>query len=269
MLLVPAVWQGPVCSRPPAVRHSPAGSNQLSNGRRRPRQLISCCWAYSQCAAATSAAGLGVRLSGAPQSCYQVIIMSLVYHHHQILPDHAAAAQLASVKQQKQLKVVLHAAAVEAVVQKAYESLVDALIATASTLGLHNSSAAGATEAETTAWNNEEGFKPVNSSEMNTEQWQEFLVTDSGRQLVSSLLSFGSLLCSALPSRYCCNDPSCCCLDKPTELQLAAGKASQCGGCGAARYCGAEDQHKHWEQHKVACKALSAAVKAGKGKRSA
>lgn len=76
-----------------------------------------------------------------------------------------------------------------------------------------------------------------------------------------------------VPSRYCCNDPSCGSLDGPTELQLAAGKGKQCSGCGAARYRSVEDQHKHWKQHKPACKALAAAApvaaaKAGKGRRS-
>jgi hypothetical protein len=97
--------------------------------------------------------------------------------------------------------------------------------------------------------------------------WQQLLITSKGSALVDSLLKFGSLLCAALPTRFCCNEPSCCCLDKPSELHLAAGKGSQCSACGAARYCGAADQHKHWKQHKHVCKVLSSLdADAGQGK---
>ena len=76
--------------------------------------------------------------------------------------------------------------------------------------------------------------------------WRLLRNTCEGQVLVDSLLEFGSLLCAALPNRFCCNEPSCCCFDTPAEVQLAVQKGSKCSGCGAARYCGAADQHKHW-----------------------
>lgn len=94
--------------------------------------------------------------------------------------------------------------------------------------------------------------------------------TGAGMVLADSLISFGSLLCAALPTRFCCNERSCCCLERPTELQLAAGKGSKCSALGTARYCGAADKRKHWKQHKQVCKAVAAAAEAapvGKGKR--
>jgi hypothetical protein len=92
--------------------------------------------------------------------------------------------------------------------------------------------------------------------------WQQLRSTGAGKALAESLLSFGSLLCAALPTRFCCNEPSCCCLDKPSELHLAVGKSSKCSACGTARYCVAVDQSKHWKQHKPVCKAVAAAAKA-------
>jgi hypothetical protein len=91
--------------------------------------------------------------------------------------------------------------------------------------------------------------------------WQQLRNTGAGKVLAGSLISFGSLLCAALPTRFCCNEPSCCCFDKPSELKLAAGKGSKCSACGTARYCGPEDQRKHWKQHKHVCKAVAAAAK--------
>ena len=88
----------------------------------------------------------------------------------------------------------------------------------------------------------------------------QLCTTGECQALAGSLISFGSQLCAALPTRLCCNEPSCCCLDRPTELQLAAGKGSKCSACGTARYCGAADQHKHWRQHCPVCKAVAAAA---------
>jgi hypothetical protein len=85
---------------------------------------------------------------------------------------------------------------------------------------------------------------------------------DTGIALVDRLLNFSDRLCAALPTRFCCNEPSYCCFDKPPELQLAVGKCSKCSGCGTARYCGTADQHKHWKQHKPVCNAVAAAAKA-------
>jgi hypothetical protein len=42
--------------------------------------------------------------------------------------------------------------------------------------------------------------------------WQQLHSTGAGKGLADSLISFGSLLCAALPTRFCCNEPSCCCL---------------------------------------------------------
>jgi hypothetical protein len=58
--------------------------------------------------------------------------------------------------------------------------------------------------------------------------WQQLFITGKGSALADSLLKFSSLLCAVLPTRFCCNEPSCCCFDKPSELQLAAGKGVWC-----------------------------------------
>jgi hypothetical protein len=79
---------------------------------------------------------------------------------------------------------------------------------------------------------------------------------------VDGLTNFSSLLCAALPTRFCCNESSCGCFDKTSELHLALGKGSKCSACSTARYCGAADQHKHWKQHKHVCKAVATAATA-------
>lgn len=89
---------------------------------------------------------------------------------------------------------------------------------------------------------------------------QQLLSSEQFRSLPQLLIEPGSLLLAASPNARCCNEPSCCCLDKPSELQLASGKGSKCSGCGAARYCCKECQVKHWAKHKPACKAISAAA---------
>jgi len=89
--------------------------------------------------------------------------------------------------------------------------------------------------------------------------WVTVLKTPTGCLLPQRLTSCSSLLCAALPTRYCCNEPSCCCFERPSELQLAAGKGSKCSGCGAARYCGSEHHHQHWQLHKAVCHAVAAA----------
>jgi hypothetical protein len=95
--------------------------------------------------------------------------------------------------------------------------------------------------------------------------WQQVLSSEQGRQLPQALMDVGSLMCAALPSRSCCNEPSCCCLDKPSELQLAGGKGTKCSGCGVARYCSEAHQKLHWKQHKPACRAIAAAAKSASG----
>jgi hypothetical protein len=92
--------------------------------------------------------------------------------------------------------------------------------------------------------------------------WEQFLASEHGQVLPQLLLDTGSLLCAALPTRYCCNEPSCCCIDRPSELQLAGGKGSKCSGCNVARYCGAVHQRQHWKMHKGVCRAISAAATA-------
>jgi len=100
--------------------------------------------------------------------------------------------------------------------------------------------------------------------------WHSVLCSEQGQQLPEGLKHFGRLLSAALPSRCCCNEPSCCCLDQVSELQLASGKGSKCSGCGVARYCGVADQKQHWKLHKAVCRALAghapAASAAGKKK---
>jgi hypothetical protein len=96
--------------------------------------------------------------------------------------------------------------------------------------------------------------------------WRQVLGSEQGRQLPQALMDAGSLLCAALPSRSCCNESSCCCLDKPSELQLVGGKGTKCSGCGVARYCSVAHQRLHWKQHKAACKAIAAAAAEAAGK---
>jgi hypothetical protein len=58
--------------------------------------------------------------------------------------------------------------------------------------------------------------------------WRQVLGSEQGRQLPQAILDVGSMLCAAMPTRFGCNEPSCCCLDKPSELQLAEGKGTKC-----------------------------------------
>lgn len=76
-----------------------------------------------------------------------------------------------------------------------------------------------------------------------------------------SLQAIGAAL-SALVISCGCNNPSCTTLDGPSELQLARGRGSKCGGCKAARFCSRDCQVKHWPLHKPVCKALGAMVAA-------
>ena len=98
------------------------------------------------------------------------------------------------------------------------------------------------------------------SSNSNMGIWRRVLGSEQGRQLPKALMDVGSLLCAALPSKFCCNEPSCCCLDKPSELQIVGGKGTKCSGCGVARYCCVAHQRLHWKQHKPACRAIAAAA---------
>jgi hypothetical protein len=56
----------------------------------------------------------------------------------------------------------------------------------------------------------------------------------------------GVLLCSTFPTRESCNWPGC-----HTVANLRT-----CLGCAQARYCCAEHQRLHWQQHKPTCRAI-------------
>jgi hypothetical protein len=168
----------------------------------------------------------------------------------------AAPNAMAAVQGSKQLRGVLGMPALEAHMQ-----LVAACAAAADQACDSNcdsdSEAAGDEASQCEPW-----------PQLVAEAWKQLHNTCEGQALADNMLSFSSLLRVALPTRFCCNEPSCCCLDRPSELQLAAGKGSKCSACGTARYCGTADQHKHWKQHKPVCKAVAAAAKvAGKGKK--
>jgi hypothetical protein len=82
--------------------------------------------------------------------------------------------------------------------------------------------------------------------------------------LVQALQAAGQALgCLATP--VCCNNPACCSLAGPTEVQLVSGKGCICAGCHTARYCDRACQRAHWKRHKPVCKALAAAAAAKPG----
>jgi hypothetical protein len=67
---------------------------------------------------------------------------------------------------------------------------------------------------------------------------------------------------SSMPHSNACNNPACTNLGGLSEQQLVTGGSCHCSGCRVARYCSKACQAAHWKQHKPACKALVAAVKA-------
>ena len=168
-------------------------------------------------------------------------------------------------------KVQPAAAAVDPILQ-AYRTLAAALAAAAQLTEELEAAAAAATSSSTgdslLEWlAGETGGQPealgliamrqTASSSMGI--WRQILGDEQGQQLPQAMMDAGSLLCATLPSRSCCNEPSCCCLDKPSELQLAGGKGTKCSGCGVARYCSTVHQKLHWKQHRPACRAIAAA----------
>ncbi len=65
-------------------------------------------------------------------------------------------------------------------------------------------------------------------------------------------------LAGALPRLRVCGGPGCANFAGPCEGALPL---KQCGGCRAARYCGADCQRAHWrEGHRAECRALAAAA---------
>jgi hypothetical protein len=53
--------------------------------------------------------------------------------------------------------------------------------------------------------------------------------------LSQQLQEFGAAVCGVLPSKLCCNAPSCCCCERLSEAELVGGKKNQCSGCKTAR----------------------------------
>ena len=162
-----------------------------------------------------------------------------------------------------QMHVQLHGADAANPAMQAYQALGQLLSAAAQHAeeleDVADSDSTGST-GSTGSTDSTDGFQSSATSDMAI--WQQVLGSEQGRQLPQALMDVGSLLCAALPSRSCCNEPSCCCLDKPSELQLAGGKGTKCSGCGVARYCSPAHQRLHWKQHKPACKAIAAAAAA-------
>jgi len=79
------------------------------------------------------------------------------------------------------------------------------------------------------------------------------LVAEAG----ACLTAFAASLMS-IPTSHCCNNPGCVNTAGPSEQQLVGGRSCVCGGCRTARYCGKACQAKHWQSHKVVCRALAA-----------
>lgn len=93
-------------------------------------------------------------------------------------------------------------------------------------------------------------------SELPLEQLS-LLLSSSQPQLAGSLISLGSALCAAMPTKAACNYPNCCNCEQPSEALLVGGKGKTCSGCRVARYCCVEHQHQHWRLHRAACRALA------------
>jgi len=77
------------------------------------------------------------------------------------------------------------------------------------------------------------------------------------------LSAFGRALCS-LPFPQGCNNPSCTNTEGLTESELIKGSSKTCAGCHKARYCCKACQQQARRLHKPVCRALAAAVAAGK-----
>lgn len=77
--------------------------------------------------------------------------------------------------------------------------------------------------------------------------------------LAQQLQAFAAGGCAQIPLRLSCNNPACCSLATVSELVLCGKRnANMCAGCQRAKYCSAECQKQHWDQHKAVCKQLRA-----------
>lgn len=86
---------------------------------------------------------------------------------------------------------------------------------------------------------------------------------DQVTQVAQGLQGLGvSLTCFAHP--HACNNPSCCNVSGPSEMQLVSRRSSLCSACRTARYCGRVCQKAHYKQHKPVCEKLVAAAAAEK-----
>jgi hypothetical protein len=196
----------------------------------------------------TSASFVLSGMATAVQECAEMLCFYMA-------PDTAA-----SVVGRSRVQATLHAPAVITRVQQAYQGLLASLDAAAQH-AQHLEEAAGTNSSagDVSSAPNQEGQQEDTSDRG---IWQQVLSSEQGQQLPQALMDVGSLLCAALPSKSCCNEPSCCSFNKLSELQLAGGKGTKCSGCGVARYCSVAHQRLHWKQHKPACKALAAAAAA-------
>jgi hypothetical protein len=178
----------------------------------------------------------------------------------EMLCFYMAADTAASVVGRSAVQATLHVPAVITRVMKAYSDLLDGLVAAAHhAKQLEEAAGTTGSAVDVSSTPTAEG-QQGNTSDIGI--WQQVLGSEQGRQLPQALMDVGSLLCAALPSRSCCNEPSCCSFSKPSELQLAGGKGTKCSGCGVARYCSVAHQRLHWKQHKPACRAIAAATAA-------
>lgn len=81
---------------------------------------------------------------------------------------------------------------------------------------------------------------------------------EHAERLSQQLTACGAALCTAVPSKGCCNYPGCDNYNATSEQQLVGGSSTTCSGCRTARYCCRQHQQAHWKQHKPVCRMLAA-----------